>query len=298
MELSPILLFVYNRLDHVQATVEALKKNILANESNLYIFSDGPKNDKDINSIKAIRQYIKTIEGFKNVKIFESEKNNGLANSIINGVTMIFQEYNSVVVLEDDLITSNEFLSFMNEAINYYNLDKEIWSISGYSLPISMPKNYKKDVYLGYRASSWGWATWKDRWELIDWNISDYEDFVNDKKKIRAFKRGGRDLPGLLEAQINGQVDSWAIRWCYNQFKYGKVTVFPCKSLINNIGFDGTGTHCEKSNQYKTNVSDYYSYKFEKEIIINKKIVRLCKDKYSGNLLTRIKRKINKFFQG
>ena len=175
--LSPICLFTYNRLDETRQTVEALKRNFLAPLSCLYIFSDGPKDETITQKVNEVRQYIKTIGGFKAIKIFESPVNRGLAKSIIDGVTQIIEKYGRVIVLEDDLITSPNFLDFMNYALEFYQNKERVLSISGYSFSINYPNDYKYDVAIGFRASSWGWATWKDRWNKIDWRVNDYSSF-------------------------------------------------------------------------------------------------------------------------
>lgn len=249
-ELAPILLFVYNRPIHTERTIEALKKNNLAAESNLNVFSDGPKANQKNTDIDAVRRYIKTIDGFKRVEIFESKKNNGLANSIISGITQIFDTCNKLIVLEDDLETSKNFIEYMNDALNYYKDSDHIWSIAGYNPPITIPTSYKEEVYLSHRSTSWGWATWKDRWEKNDWKIKDFKSFSKNKKKINRFNRGGMDLFPMLKDQMEGKIDSWAIRWCYNQFKDNSFCIYPVKSKIRNLGTDATGTHCGARKKY------------------------------------------------
>ena len=281
MNLAPIVLFVYNRADHTKKTIEALKKNKLANESELFIFSDASKNINSSEAVKEVRKYIKTITGFKNIIIKEAPTNKGLANSVISGVTEIVDKYKKVIVLEDDLVTSFNFLEYMNEALSFYQKDKRIWSISGYNPPINISKKYYNDVYLGVRASSWGWGTWKDRWGKNDWHVLDYNDFSRNKTKIRKFNRGGNDMAEMLKNQMESKIDSWAIRWCYNQFKDNSYTVFPIISKVQNIGMDGSGVHCgvnscndvvlDKGNQ-KT--------KFTVDLSKNKKLIKAFKNHY------------------
>lgn len=179
MKLAPITLFVYNRPDHTNKTIEALKKNKFAKESELFIFSDGPKKQEDASKVKEVRKYLKTIDGFNDVFIKESEKNKGLANSIISGVTEVINKYRKVIVLEDDLITSPVFLEYMNFLLNRYEAEKKVYSVTGYNHPekiMKIPKDYKYDIYFNPRASSWSWGTWKDRWDNVDWEVKDFED--------------------------------------------------------------------------------------------------------------------------
>ncbi len=295
--LAPIVVFVYNRVEHTKLTIEKLKENLLAKESNLYIFSDGPKKESDIEKIEEIRKYINNISGFKSIKIIESEKNKGLAKSVIYGVSNIIKEYGKVIVVEDDLITAKNFLNFMNDCLNFYEKDDKIWSISGYKLPIKIPFTYKNSIYLTERASSWGWATWSDRWLSVDWDIKDYMNFIKNKNKVKEFERGGHDLCEMLSAQMNGKIDSWAIRWCYNQYKQGKFTIFPVKSLVQNIGLDGSGTHSSVNDyyHYNTMIDENFKYKLIKNISLNRKISKISCNYYSNTLKDRIKRKIIRF---
>ncbi len=257
-QLAPIVLFVYNRPWHTQQTIEALQRNELADESELFIYSDGPRNDKAREHVRRVRQYIKTIdEGFKKITIIERDKNWGLADSIIDGVTEVVNEYGRVIVLEDDLVTSPFFLRYMNEALEFYKDNNAIMSISGYTLPpkyMKFPKNYYYDIYLNYRNSSWGWATWADRWKLNDWDIQDYNQFIRNPEQQRLFNRGGDDLTPMLKSQMSGIIDSWAIRFSYAHFKERMYSVCPRYSYVSNIGCDGTGTHCGNEEQFKNDL--------------------------------------------
>jgi len=278
---APITLFVYNRPEHTQKTINALRRNKLAEESELFIFSDGEKNQEDKQKVKEVRGIINNINGFKNIEIFKSETNKGLAESVINGVTKIINDYGKVIVLEDDLITSKIFLRYMNRALDFYEDSKDIWSISGYNLPINIPEDYEYDIYLAYRAASWGWATWNNRWKKIDWEIRDFDNFINDKSKQRLFNRGGSDMTRMLKNQINGEIDSWAIRWCYNQFKEDSYTIYPVKSKVKNIGMDGSGVHCGVSNKHEVRLdSGNNKVEFSNNLELNKKILYNFKKHY------------------
>ena len=245
--LSPIILFVYNRLDHTRKTVEALKKNEFASDSVLYVFADGPKTSatpEQINKVNEVQEYIKNIEGFKEVHTEISVKNKGLANSVIAGVTKVVNQYGKVIVVEDDIVTHPFFLRFMNDCLNTYKDRHDIFMIGGYSRGLRMPWFYKKDIYAVHRSCSWGWATWKDRWALADWNVSDYSLMCQDISLQKKFNRGGNDMFPMLKAQMQGKIDSWAIRWDYCMYKHDALCVIPVKSMCYNIGFDGSGVHC------------------------------------------------------
>ncbi|MFD2035781.1 glycosyltransferase [Belliella marina] len=254
--LAPICLFTFNRLDETIKTVEALKKNHLALYSELYIFSDGPKNDIQKTKINEVRNYLHTIDGFKNVTIIESTINIGLANSIINGVSKVIKTHSRVIVIEDDLVTSSNFLDFMNQAIDFYKNDKNVISISGFTLPLPGLKSCNQDYYFGVRASSWGWGTWQDRWEDVDWEMKNYDKFIQQKPLRRKFREGGSDMVRMLNNQNKGKIDSWAIRFCFHQFNKGMFTVFPSKSKIYSIGFSKDATHTKSVSRFDTKLDD------------------------------------------
>jgi GNT-I family len=248
--LVPIILFVYNRLEHTQKTVESLLKNPLAEYSKLFIYSDGAKNEKDLIKVKAVRNYIRDINGFFSTEIVERPSNLGLANSVISGVSEIIKFSGKVIVMEDDIVSAPKFLKYMNEALNIFENDERIYSISGYTFPIKIPQNYDLPVYLSYRSSSWGWGTWKNRWENVDWKIKDYESFKLDRKAQIIFNKGGEDLTPMLNAQMKGMIDSWAIRWTYAHFKNNAYCVMPVKSYCKNIGTDSSGTHSATTKKF------------------------------------------------
>ncbi|WP_276165327.1 sugar transferase [Zobellia alginiliquefaciens] len=294
MKLAPILLFTYKKVTPLKATIEALGKNQLASESDLIIFSDGAKSEKDNVQVNEVRAYLKKgITGFKQVVIFESLENKGLATSIIDGVSKIIEERGSAIVLEDDLVTSKNFLLFMNQALNDFKNDDRVHSISGYTMPIKTPLNYSYDNYFTRRASSWGWATWKDRWVSVDWSVSDYNSFISDGSRKKKFNEMGSDMTSMLSKQMNGEISSWAIRWCYHQFKFNQLSVFPTISKVVNIGFGLEATHTKFSDtRFETHLdsSDKTRFSFDKEPKLRQQFVKQFISKYS--LRTRIYYKI------
>lgn len=245
-DLAPIVLFTYNRVSHIKQTIEALAKNVLAADSELFIFSDGYKDEKDKKNVCEVREYLNNVKEkslFKKVIISYSEENKGLAKNIITGVSNVLQGYSKAIVIEDDVVTSADFLSFMNEALVFYENDKKVWSIGGYTHPMNWDKNYDKDVYAVQRCSSYCWGTWKNRWNKIDWEIKDYRKFKYNFIKRYRFNRSGNDMAAMLDAQMNGKINSWAIRFDYNMWKNNMINILPVKSKANNIGHDGSGTH-------------------------------------------------------
>lgn len=279
---APICLFTYNRLAETKKTIEALQKNFLANESRLYIYSDAGRTKEDVNKVSKVRDYLRSISGFKSVKIFESLINKGLANSVITGVSKTLKSHNSVIVLEDDLVTSPNFLDFLNQSLKFYEDDNKIFSVSGYTLNLpSLPGD--NDCYFGYRASSWGWGIWSNRWQVIDWDVADYEKFKRNKISQKKFRRGGSDLPRMLSNQMSGRIDSWAIRFCYHQFCNNLITVFPTSSKLISIGFSNEATNTFGSKRFHTPIDkelkrDFCFTKFNK---INPKIINEFASKFS-----------------
>ena len=241
--LAPIALFCYKRLDTLTQTIEALQKNDLAAESELFIFSDGPKKAADEAVIADIRKYLKTVSGFKKTTVIEAPANKGLAKSIISGVTEIVNKYGRIIVLEDDLVTSRNFLVYMNRGLDYYEAKQKVFSVGAFTIPIKGLK--KNTVYFTQRADSCGWGTWKDRWSIIDWDVKDYPALMQDSSAQKAFNRMGSDMTGLLTKQRQGKINSWAIRWYASAFLKNKLTLYPSQSLVKNIGQDGSGTHAQ-----------------------------------------------------
>ena len=238
-------------------TIESLSKNTLARETDLIILSDAEKGDADRQRVTDVRKFISTVPDrgyFRSVRILEAEQHRGLAGSVIAGVTRVINEAGRVIVLEDDHVTTPDFLTFMNDALVRYQSDHRVWSISGYCPPITLPVDYAESVYFTYRGSSWGYATWKDRWDRVDWAVSDYPTFRKSLTARTRFNRGGRDMAQMLDQQMEGTIDSWAIRWCYAQSKLGALTVYPVHSLVQNIGLDGSGTHSGFASQYSVTV--------------------------------------------
>lgn len=236
MILSPIVLFTYKRFDTLILTIDKLSNNFLASESELFIFSDGPKNDFDVAEVSKVRDYLHSITGFKSVKVFESSFNKGLANSIISGVTKMFENYEKVIVLEDDLITSPNFLDYMNQGLEFYCNYENVLSICGYSQLINGIFSF--DSYFTHRSSSWGWATWKKKWVDVDWKFSDYDSFSSNRIKMNDFNSMGSDLFKLLRNQKYGIINSWAIRFNFHQFQHNYYSVHPAISKVINLGFN------------------------------------------------------------
>lgn len=255
MNIAPLVVFSYNRVDHITRTLEALNNNFLASETDLYIFSDGGKNDIDNVKVNEVRKYLDDFilnNNFKNVEISKSEKNKGLANSVIYGVTHVVNKYGKVIVVEDDLVVTKDFLKYMNEGLDFYENDNKIWSITGWRPNIDGLDSDDHDIFLGYRGASWSYGTWANRWNKVDFDVKDYDEFLNNTTLQNNLNMGGRDCSPILKAQMNGMIDTWDVQWCYTQSKLNMFTIYPKNSKVFNIGNDGSGTHTGNIDRYDT----------------------------------------------
>lgn len=297
MNLAPIVLFTYNRPWHTQQTVEALKKNELAEKSELIIFSDGPKSEKDAEKIKEVREYFKTIDGFKKVTIIERDKNWGLANNIIDGVTRIVNEYGKIIVLEDDIVTSPYFLRFMNEALEMYKDEERVMHISGYMFPIR--KDGLDDAFFLKPTSCWGWATWKRAWKYFEKNPKKQIRLLN-KEQIKDFNLDNSyDYWKQLVLNYKGKLNTWAIFWYLSCYLKGGLSLHPLDSLTVNIGQDGTGIHFKSSTDvFKVELSFKNQWKLPTEIEENKLARKRLKEFFESirpSIWERIKRKVLRY---
>lgn len=279
MNVAPIVLFAYNRKEHVHRLIESLSENRLSKESDVFIFSDGYKNEKDKVKVEETRQYLNSLKEsslFRTITVEESSENKGLAQAVISGVDKVIRRYGKAIVLEDDLIVSPYFLDFMNGALDYYEADNRIWSVSGFSRDIPYLREQQCDMYFSVRAQSWSWGTWIDRWRKIDWNVSDYRRFKWDFLKRKEFNLGGNDMASMLDRQQSGKINSWAIRFCYAQFKNKAFTVQPRVTLVTNGGQDGTGTNCSYVREAGeiSDVKEWTFRKFNSDEEINKELKR------------------------
>jgi hypothetical protein len=253
MALAPIALFVYNRLDHTRQTLDALRKNILADQSDLIIFSDAAKTEKQVKAVREVRECLPQIEGFKSITIVERPVNSGLANSIIDGVTKVCNDFGKVIVLEDDLVTSPYFLQYMNDALDFYVKEDNVVAIDAYMYPIksSMPETFfLKDP------GCWGWATWQRGWSLFE---PDGDKLLAQLKRRNLEKvfdyDGSYPYTQMLIDQIKKKNNSWAIRWYANIFLQDKLALHVGKSLVLNIGNDNSGTHGGKTHLYNVELN-------------------------------------------
>jgi hypothetical protein len=251
--LSPIVIFAYNRPQHLRQTVEALLKNEYASESDLIIYSDGYKDEKSREGVEKTREYIHSITGFKSIQVIEREKNWGLANNIIDGVTTVVNTYGRIIVLEDDLLTSPYFLKYMNEGLNFYENNEEVISIHAYIFSV---KGVLPETFFMKGADCLGWGTWKRGWDLFEPDGSKLLSELICLHRTKEFDfKGSYPYTKMLKKQVEGKVGSWAIRWYASAFLRNKYTLYPGRSLIFHNGSDGSGTNCGVSDEFKTSLS-------------------------------------------
>ncbi|NOR69042.1 MAG: glycosyltransferase [Methylomarinum sp.] len=299
MTLAPIVLFVYNRPWHTQQTIEALQKNELANESELFIYSDAPKNESAKGSVTEVRELIKNIKGFKQVTVIERKKNWGLADSIIDGVTTIIHQYGKIIVLEDDLVTSPYFLKYMNEALDFYKDEEKVWHISGWNYPIAV--DGLGDVFFWRLMNCWGWATWENNWQFFEKNTF---KLINEfsKEQIRYLNLDGfNDAWSQVTLNNENRIKTWAIYWYATIVKNDGLCLNPVKTFVNNIGLDGSGVHCGDSDFFKTEIKElrknvnYTTIFVEDKQVVNR--IKLHYKHVDNNFLYRMLKRIYKIFK-
>lgn len=311
--LSPIVLFVYNRPDHTQKTLDALAQNELAKDSILYVFCDGAKSNSSQNQLEKInetREIIrvgkqKITEGkgnFKEILITEQTQNIGLADSILSGVTQIIKKYGKIIVLEDDIVTSKGFLKFMNESLEVYEKQKKVMHISGYMFPADLENAIPNDEQtFFYRSPScWGWATWERAWSKINTDTEFLLSELQSKKLLNEFDLDRTyQFSKQLELNITGKIKTWAVKWYASVFLQNGLCLHPKHSLVQNIGTDNTGDNSPKTNYFwHEQLADYVEVN-PVALQENKKVVEQMKSYYSRfklSFLERVRNRLKKSF--
>lgn len=244
--LAPIVVFAYNRERHLRNTLEALERCTFCEQSNLIVFSDGPKNNSSQAGVAEVRKFLQAYSKrtrFNEIEIVEAVENKGLAKNIIEGVGSVIEKYGKVIVVEDDVTVAPYFIKYMNDALDYFENNNKIFSIGGLTVPMNLPLGYQFDVIRTQRCSSSCWATWENRWSKIDWNMPDYGTFRFAFKKRKSFNQWGTDRSAMLDDQMNHRINSWAIRFDYYMWKNNQYNIIPVRTLANHEGADGSGTH-------------------------------------------------------
>lgn len=297
MKPAPVVLFVYNRADHLKKTYEALSRCDLAKETDLYIFSDGPKNEQakvQVEEVRVALKQIATSGDFQSVTLRESVENRGLAASIIAGVTEVISQYGKAIVLEDDCVASPYLLSFMNNSLNFYEEEKTIGSVAGFTPQLDYPESFRDDVFFAYRSCSWGWATWADRWSGVDWELNQMQDFYRKPELVKRLNANGADRFIRLYRQTKGNGSSWSVRFGAHLARNNQFTVYPRYSYIENVGCDETGVHSTRDDAEKMAVDISKSIARPRLIVpkINPQLQQIMKKHYSGGIVSDLKRAV------
>lgn len=252
--LAPICLFAFSRPQHLATVLEALLRNDLSSASDLYIFCDGAKQIADTDKVRAVCELANAAQGFKSVTVVRRNLNLGLSKSIISGLAQIFEKHQAVIVLEDDVVPSKYFLQYMNDALDKYESDDRVISISAYS-PIDLGADI--ETYFLRGADCWGWATWSRGWEVFNSRANDQLIEIRKRRLQDDFDfDGAYKYSKMLKKEARGEIDSWAICWHASAFLANKLTLYPGRSLIVNIGQDGSGTHRGVELNRQTNMSE------------------------------------------
>lgn len=251
-EWAPILLFVYNRLEHTQRCVNSLLANDLSASSDLFIYTDGARDEAATSGVNRVREYIQTIKGFKSVTIVQRDENWGLARNVIDGVTTVVNSRGRVIVVEDDLVLAPYFLQFMNDALETYKDEPRVGHIQAcdFTGDTSLP-----DTFLIKFTGSWGWATWQRAWKFFNPDGAELLHQLEQQRLTRRFDFNGKyGFTRMLRHQIAGKNNSWAIRWNASLFLADILSLNVGRSLVSNEGFDGSGTNCGTDDLYSSDL--------------------------------------------
>ncbi|GAA3621202.1 DapH/DapD/GlmU-related protein [Flavivirga jejuensis] len=295
MELAPIVLFAYNRPIHTQKTLDALAMNPEALESELYIFCDGPKSKTDVDNLGQVHKVLEIInkeDRFKKVHVRANEKNKGLANSIITGVTEVVEKHGRIIVLEDDLETSSGFLKYMNDALTFYENNNEVMHVSAYMYPHEqeLPETFFFNVPL-----CWGWATWSSAWKHFNSDPLDLLNVLKNKKSYTSLDKFGYDyLSSQLAHNISGKLNTWFIKWHASVLLQNGFTLYPKKSLVENIGFDNSGVHNGVHTEFKNSVLENNINVERIEILENRDAENIIRNFYKALREKTIKQNFKK----
>ncbi|RZG49145.1 glycosyltransferase [Acinetobacter wuhouensis] len=295
-QLAPIVFFVYNRPTHTYKTIEALKNNKLADQSDLIIYSDHAKNIEAVKEVEQVRNYIYSISGFKSITVIERDRNWGLANSIIDGVTTVVNQYGRIIVLEDDMETSPYFLSYMNDALEYYKDELKVFGITGFAYPVNnenLPITYfMKDE------GCWGWATWSRAWQYFE-KDTDYLMQIFTRQMIKDFNFDNTiDFWNQIILNSKGEINTWAIYWYATIFLKDGLFLHPKDTFVKNIGHDGSGVHCDNTNEFNSSMVEVYEKIFPMEI----EVCNIAREEHKiffskSSIIKRIMRRIHSFLR-
>ncbi|MFM4768966.1 hypothetical protein ACET82_13010 [Aeromonas veronii] len=295
---SPVVLFVFSRPDHTKKTVDALLANPEACNTDLIVYADAARSEKDVAAVEAVRELFSDLHGFKSVTINLREKNYGLARNIMEGVTQVTAMYGRAIVLEDDIVTSPAFLNYMNTALDKYENIKEVWHISGWNYPIKSNESLP-ETFFWRTMNCWGWATWADRWQHFKKNPGELVNSWSSDDVKRFNLDGTHDFWAQVVANHERKLNTWAIFWYATIFAHKGLCLNPTLSFVENIGNDGSGENCGHDDIYKSNLGMKFDHGWPDDICENSKILLMIKSFYkktSPSIIYRLIRKIKRVF--
>lgn len=283
MRLAPIAIFAFNRPNHLRKLIESLRRNREFADSQVFIFVDGPRNEKESEIVQLVIDIAKNEVSTTNTKVVVRDKNIGLAKSLLSGIDEVLSEHEEVIVLEDDLEVSEFFLKFCNAGLQVYLNDKNIASIQGFTFDINA---IPEDFYFLKGADCWGWATWRNRWKELERDGIKLLDEIRERRLTRSFDlEGAYPYTKLLERQSRGEVDSWAILWHASMYLQDRLSLYPRESLVENLGLDGSGTHSGNRREGPRDLTSFNpQIKYqnpEESKIVRKNMKRLLRKRYS-----------------
>ena len=298
MNLAPIILFTYKRLDTLQRCVASLQKCPESAESDLIIVSDYAAKEEDLEKVKAVRQFLPTIKGFKTIEIIERTQNLGVDYNIIEGIKLMSARFSQFIVVEDDLVVQDGFLHFLNTSLDFYANDPKVLSVTGFSFVDKIPNTYPYCGYFAKRTCPWGWGTWSHKIKEVDWEIADKTEFLDSRKIQKDFNEWGSDRSSMLTNTLVGKVRAWDIRLDYHQFKEGSCTLYPIATFVDNIGFNNDdASNTFGYNRFKTKLKEGHAdhYRLPEAIFYDPTISKkfISKNSLKQRIFTRMMKFIN-----
>lgn len=293
---SPTALFVYNRPEHTRRALASLAASEGARETDLVVFSDAPRNEAARAGVGAVRELVQRAEGFRSVEVVQRAENMGSRCSIIDGITTMLRRHGRAIFIEDDLVLSPHALVYLDHCLQRYAEQPNIMAACAYSYPARMmriPAGYEFDVYFSTGFFPWGWASWQRVLPFLDWSAAGHEQMLQSPTLRRAFSRVGEDLPELLRRQQRGELDDWVLPFTYSQFRNHFLTVSPVRSLVDNIGHDGSGLHCEDTQLFRNDVSKpWMPARFPDVVFIDEEMTAAARAAHSRSLYFRARRRL------
>lgn len=265
-DLAPVALFAFNRPEHTRKTLAAIASNALASATDLFIFVDGPRNEEDVAQIREVCAIADAVKSFRSLTLVRQDVNKGLAQSIVEGINRVLEEHDKIIVMEDDIVTSPAFLNYMNNSLSRFEDEKKVWHICGYNEPTGGRDTRK--TYFSRLMNCWGWGTWRDRWQHFEKNPDKLlTEFTPDMIQRFDLEIGEKFWFQVL-ANADGRMNTWAIFWYAAIFKQDGLCLNPQVTFVTNIGFDGSGVHCnvDESRNIKRKLNQEIKVEYPKNI--------------------------------